>query len=144
MTFEITRFTLNNGNIIKSFDPIRIECSQADFDFCIIDKIKIMIAINNLHFKLIGSDNRCIYHVMNITDKTVKEFCEYANNYIESGLKQYNKLVNELNVDIKRSNKKNNRPIKLGLLDNVTLTNVCKDAKDIRVVNVDDRLVIQR
>ena len=138
MILEITRLTLNNGNIIKTFDPIRVNCTQIELDLCIITKLKQMVAINNIHFRLVGSDNKCVYHIKNIEDKTVKEFCEYANSYVESGIRKYNELVDGVNVDIKRSNKKNNRPVKMGLLDDVKFADVIEESRGSKVVAIDD------
>ena len=139
MILEITRLTLNNGNIIKTFDSFRVNCDQIELDLCIIVKLKQMIAINNIHFKLIGSDNKCVYHIKRIEDKTVKEFCECANSYVESGIRKYNELVDRINVDIKRCNKKNSRPIKMGLLNDVKFADVLEESKGNRVVAIDDK-----
>lgn len=139
MILEITRLTLNNGNIIKTFDSIRVNCNQIELDLCIIVKLKQMVAINNIHFKLTGSDNKCVYHIKNIEDKTVKEFCEHANSYIDSGIKKYNELVNGINVDIKRCNKKNNRPVKMGLLNDVKFADIIEESKSRKVVAIDDK-----
>lgn len=139
MILEITRLTLNNGNIIKTFDSFRVTCNQIELDLCIIVKLKQMVAINNIHFKLIGSDNKCVYRIKHIEDKTVKEFCEYANSYVDSGIRKYNELVDRINVDIKRCNKKNNRPVKMGLLNDVKFADVLEESKGRKVVAIDDK-----
>lgn len=120
MILKITRQTVNNSNIIKTFDPIVVNVNQIELDLYIIPKLKKMIAINNLYYNLIGSDNKCQYFIERVNMYNAAEFEKKYSNYVDNGIKHYNDYVNAINVDIKRSNKKNNRPIATGLLSPIT------------------------
>lgn len=120
MILKITRQSIANGNIIKTFDSKIIDVNQLDLDFVVIPYIKKMINVNNKHYELIGSDTRCVYLVESLSAMNVNEFKAYANKYINDGIVKYNEIVDSNNVAIKACNKKNNRPIATGLLKRLT------------------------
>ena len=120
MILKITRQSIANGNIIKTFDSKIIDVNQLDLDFVVIPYIKKMISVNNKHYELIGSDTKCVYIVEALSAMNVNEFKAYANKYINDGINKYNEIVDSNNVAIKACNKKNNRPITTGLLKRLT------------------------
>lgn len=120
MIFKITRQSIANGNIIKTFEPKIIDVNQLDLDFVVIPYIKKMINVNNKHYELIGSDTKCVYLIEPLSAMTINEFKIYANKYINNGIDKYNEIVDSNNIAIKACNKKNNRPIATGLLKRLT------------------------
>lgn len=137
MILKITRQTVNNNNVIKTFDPIIVDINQIELDLYIIPKLKKMIAVNNIHYNLIGSDNKCQYFIETVNMYNAVEFDKKYSNYVDNGIKHYNDYVNAINVDIKKSNKKNNRPITTGLLSPIT-ENIVKVMAERVSVNVKD------
>ena len=120
MLLKITKQIINNNNVIKTFDPIIVDVNQIELDLYIIPKLKKMTTVNNLHYSLIGSDNKCQYLIENVNAYNAAQFEKRYANYVDNGIKHYNDYVNAINVDIKKSNKKNNRPITTGLLSPIT------------------------
>lgn len=143
MIFKITKRTTLNGNIIKTFKSAIIECNQSELDINIIPKLKQLVAINNLHYSLIGSDNKCEYHIDGAVVLDINAFIAGINRSIDDGIKTYNSLVNGVNVDIKRCNKKNNRPVNTGVLNNVDDRMVKIGAKGITTTALGTGLVIR-
>lgn len=123
MILKITRESVHNNKVIKTFKPTIIDVNQLDLDFVIIPKLKQMCAINNAHFELVNSNTRCQYCIENITPINVLEFKIYANKYIKDGVDKYNELVDARNADIKVVNKRNSRPLTTGLLRSLTEVN---------------------
>ena len=116
MLLKITRESVHNHKVIKTFEPITISVNQLDLDLMVIPKLKQMCAINNAHFKLVNSDTRCRYTIETVTPYSNLGFKLYANKYIQDGIDKYNELVNARNADIKVVNKRNSRPLETGLL----------------------------
>lgn len=143
MILKITRKTILNDNVIKTFDSVIIECNQVELDINVIPKLKQLVAINNLHYNLIGSDNKCEYHIDGALVLDINTFIVRSNNSINNAIDTYNKLVNEVNVDIKRCNKRNNRPVNTGVLNNVTEEMVKIGAKGIKTTALGTDLVIR-
>lgn len=143
MILKITRQTVNNDNVIKTFDPIIVNVNQIELDLYIIPKLKKMIAVNNLHYNLIGSDNKCQYLIEHCNAYSANEFTKKYSNYVDNGIKHYNDYVNAINVDIKRSNKKNNRPISTGLLTPITEDVVRVGAIGVQVNVKDCDLIVK-
>ena len=130
MILKITRESVHNNKVIKTFDSITISVNQLDLDLMVIPKLKQMCAINNAHFKLVNSDTRCKYNIEPVIPHSSFDFKSYANKYIQDGIDKYNELVNARNADIKVVNKRNSRPLETGLLK--VLSEV--DTKEIRVL----------
>ena len=143
MILKITRKTILNDNVIKTFDSVVIECTQIELDINVIPKLKQLVAINNLHYNLIGSDNKCEYHIDNANIVNINAFVTAANRSIIDGIKRYNNLVDSVNVDIKRCNKKNNRPVNTGVLNNVTEEMVKIGTKGVKTTVLGTDLVIR-
>ena len=120
MILKITRKSIANGNVIKTFESKIIDVNQLDLDFVVISYIKKMINVNNKHYELIGSDTKCVYLIEPVSAIDINEFKTYANKYINDGINKYNEIVDSNNVAIKACNKKNNRPITTGLLKRLT------------------------
>ena len=116
MILKITRESIHNNKVIKTFDSTIINVNQLDLDFVVIPKLKQMCAINNAHFELVNSDTRCRYHIETVTPVSIFEFKSYSNKYIKDGIDKYNELVDARNADIKVVNKRNSRPLTSGLL----------------------------
>lgn len=134
MILKITRESVHNNKVIKTFEPIIIDVNQLDLDFVVIPKLKQMCAINNAHFELVNSDTRCRYCIETVTPINVFEFKVYANKYIKDGTDKYNELVDARNADIKVVNKRNSRPLTTGLL--ILLTEV--DTKGISIIATEE------
>ena len=133
MLLKITKQIINNNNVIKTFNPTVVECDQIELDICIIPRLKQLITVNNLHYNLIGSDNKCRYLIEPFVILNMNGFIKTTDNSINNAINTYNNLVNSVNVDIKRCNKKNNRPVKLGLLDTISIDLVKLGAKGVQV-----------
>ena len=133
MLLKITKQIINNNNVIKTFNPTVVDCNQLELDIYIIPRIKQLVTVNNLHYDLIGSDNKCQYIIEPFVINSATDFINSSTNSIDNAIVTYNNLVNSVNVDIKRSNKKNNRPVKLGLLNNISIDLVKLGAKGVKV-----------
>ena len=133
MILKITRQTINNNNVIKTFEPTIVDITQLDLDLIVIPKLKQMCTINNLHYDLIGSNNECKYIIDSFIINDINIFTKKTNQSVEDGINRYNNLVDSVNTDIKRCNKKNNRPINTGVLNNITSDTVKIGAKGIKV-----------
>lgn len=116
MIIKITKQTVHNNHVIKTFIPKFVQCEQIELDLLILPKIKKLIAINNKHYDFIGSDNRCQYEIKLLNVNNVEDAINSFNQSITDGINTYNQLVRERNVDIKKSNKDNNRSLSAGLL----------------------------
>ena len=116
MILKITRESVHNNKVIKTFDPIIIDVNQLDLDLMVILKLKQMCAINNAHYELVGSDTKCRYNITPVNCHNAFAFKSYANKYIKDGTDKYNELVDARNADIKVVNKRNSRPLETGLL----------------------------
>lgn len=143
MILKITKRTTLNDNIIKTFEPVIIECNQVELDIDVIPKLKQLVAVNNLHYSLIGSDNKCEYHIDGAVVLDINTFIARANRSIDNAIKTYNSLVDGVNVDIKRCNKKNNRPVNTGVLNNVEEKMVKIGAKGITTTALGTGLLIR-
>ena len=133
MLLKITKQIINNNNVIKTFNPTVVECDQLELDLNIIPRLKQLVTVNNLHYDLIGSDNKCQYLIEPFSINSVIDFINLSTNSINNAINTYNNLVNGVNVDIKRCNKKNNRPVKLGLLNPISIDLVKLGAKGVKV-----------
>ena len=133
MLLKITKQIVNNNNVIKAFNPTVVECDQLELDLYIIPRLKQLITVNNLHYNLIGSDNKCQYIIEPFVINSAIDFINSSDNSIDNAINTYNNLVNGVNVDIKRCNKKNNRPVKLGLLNTISVDLVKLGAKGVKV-----------
>lgn len=134
MILKITRESVHNNKVIKTFDPIIIDVNQLDLDFVVIPKLKQMCSINNAHFELINSDTRCRYCIETVTPINIFEFKIYGSKYVKDGVDKYNELVDARNADIKVVNKRNSRPLTTGLLK--PLTEI--DTKGILVIATEE------
>lgn len=134
MLLKITKQIINNNNVIKTFNPTVVDCNQLELDICIIPRLKQLVTVNNLHYNLIGSNNRCQYIIEPFVITSATDFINSSDNSIDNAINTYNNLVNGVNVDIKRCNKKNNRPVKLGLLDAISVDLVKLGAKGVKVM----------
>ena len=133
MLLKITKQIINNNNVIKTFNPTVVDCNQLELDIYIIPRIKQLVTVNNLHYDLIGSDNKCQYIIEPFVINSAIDFINSSINSIDNAIMTYNNLVHSVNVDIKRSNKKNNRPVKLGLLNAISVDLVKLGAKGVKV-----------
>lgn len=134
MLYTITKQTINNGNIIKTFDPIVVECTNAELDLIIKPKLEILQYVNNKHYAIIGSDSKCIYEVIPFKVLTVKEITDRFENDILDGIDKYNHFVNIRNLDIKHCNKKNDRPLELGLLTELDKREILKTLREKEII----------
>ena len=134
MLLKIHKQIINNNNIVKTFNPTVVECDQIELDICIIPRLKQLVTVNNLHYNLIGSDNKCRYLIEPFVVSSLNDFINTTVISIDNAINTYNSLVNGVNVDIKRSNKKNNRPVKLGLLNTISIDLVKLGAKGVKVM----------
>ena len=134
MLLKITKQIINNNNVIKTFNPTVVEYDQLELDICIIPRLKQLVTVNNLHYNLIGSDNKCQYVIEPFVVSSLNDFINATVISIDNAINTYNSLVNGVNVDIKRANKKNNRPVKLGLLNTISVDLVKLGAKGVKVM----------
>lgn len=134
MLLKITKQIINNNNVIKTFNPTVVDCDQLELDICIIPRLKQLVTVNNLHYNLIGSDNKCQYVIEPFVVSSLNDFINTTVISIDNAINTYNNLVNGVNVDIKRANKKNNRPVKLGLLNTISMDLVKLGAKGVKVM----------
>ena len=133
MLLKITKQIINNNNVIKTFNPTVVDCNQLELDLYIIPRLKQLVTVNNLHYNLIGSDNKCQYVIEPFVVSSLNDFINTTVISIDNAINTYNSLVNGVNVDIKRCNKKNNRPVKLGLLNTISVDLVKLGAKGVKV-----------
>ena len=133
MLLKITKQIINNNNVIKTFNPTVVDCNQLELDICISPRLKQLVTVNNLHYNLIGSDNKWQYIIEPIVVSSLNDFINTTVISIDNAINTYNNLVNGVNVDIKRCNKKNNRPVKLGLLNTISVDLVKLGAKGVKV-----------
>lgn len=134
MLYTITRQTINNGNIIKTFDPIVVECTNAELDLIIKPKLKILKHINDKHYIIIGSDSRCNYNIEEFKPVGLNEIINRFENDIVDGIDKYNHFVHIRNLDIKHCNKKNGRPLESGLLTELDKRVILKALKEKEII----------
>ena len=104
MKLKITRRTIKNGNIIKTFKPKFVDCNQLDLDFIILPALKKMVAINNAHYKLMTGNNESEYVIEPVDIMSADEFKNYSDKYVNDGIDVYNGFIDIFNIINKRSN----------------------------------------
>ena len=119
LTYEITKMTLINDNVLKEEIINHCIASIEEVDNVIAPLFKRIEHCDNKYYSLIGANKRVKYVVKPIIASRPIHLIESINNHIKARVNDINKAIDYRNAVTKRSNKLNNKQLNENMLEHI-------------------------
>lgn len=120
--FRIFKTTVNStGNTVQQIELGLIDATRDEVITSIANKFHKLAITDNLRLKVFGSDFKTYYVFEPCIVHATKSLNQYITAAINENINDANDYIKELNIAVKRSNKRNNRKANTNIINAINL-----------------------